>query len=258
MSSWNFRGTALDDLGIVTQVSDSLMMPARRGDNVLIPFLDGRVFVEKQFDQRPMMLGLEIVEDTRTALESKMDVVKALFGKRSLGTLTQTLEDLSVRSCQAEYAGDLNLTPVSPLCVRMVLEFMMPDPFFRGVVLFSDTTVIDASPKAYTITNDGTADERNPTIVLTGPLSNTVITNVTNGCVLTYTGTIASPRVVTIRKIGIDYVATDDLGTNVIGNVAHEPYAAFFVVDAGDNDLSVVDGTHTTGSVKVEFYPPYL
>ena len=259
MSSWSFRGTALDDLGIVTQVSDSLMMPARRGDNVLIPFLDGRVFVEKQFEQRSMALGLEIVEETRAALEAKMDVVKALFGRRSLGTLTQTLEDLSVRSCQAEYAGDLNLTPVSPLCVRMVLEFVMPDPFFRATTLFSDTTVIDASPKAYTITNAGTADERNPTIVLTGPLLNTVITNVTNGCVLTYTGTIASPRVVTITKSSTgEYTATNDLGANVIGNVTHSGDAALFVVDAGDNDLSVADGTHTTGSVKVEFYPPYL
>ena len=112
---------------------------------------------------------------------------------------------------------------------------------------------------AITITNAGTADERNPTIVLTGPLLNTVITNVTNGCVLTYTGTIASPRVVTISKSSTgEYTATNDLGANVIGNVTHSGDAALFVVDAGDNDLSVADGTHTTGSVKVEFYPPYL
>ena len=258
MSQWSFRGTALDDLGIVTQVSDSLMMPERRGDNVLIPFRDGRVFVEKQFEQRSMSLGLEIVEETLSALESKMDTVKALFGRRSLGTLSQTLEDLSVRTLQAEYAGDLNLTRVSPVSVRMILEFVAPDPFFRGSVLVSNTTVINASPKAYTVTNTGTADERNAKIVLTGPLQNVVITNVTNGCVLTYTGTIASPRVVTIETVNGMYVATDDLGANMIGNVTHEGDAALFVLDAGANSLSVVDATHTTGSVMVEFYPPYL
>ena len=60
MSSWSFRGVALDTLGIVTLVSDSFKMPERRGDNVLIPFRDGRVFVEKMFEQRVMALGLEV------------------------------------------------------------------------------------------------------------------------------------------------------------------------------------------------------
>lgn len=258
MSSWSFRGTTLDSLGYVTQVADSLMMPERRGGNVLIPFMNGRVHVEKQYEQRSMMLGLEVVESTRAALEAKMDTVKALLGRRSLGTLSQTLEDLSVRSCQAEYTGDLSLTPVSPLSVRMVLEFVMPDPFFRGATLISNTTVINVSPKTYTITNTGTAEESNPTIVLTGPLQNVVITNVTNGSVLTYTGTIASPRVVTIVRSGLDYAVTDDLGANLIGSVSHSGGAAFFVLDAGANSLSVVDATHTTGSVKVEFFPPYL
>ena len=56
MSSWSFRDVSLDDLGIVTLVSDSLMMPERRSENILIPFQDGRVFVEKQFEQRSMSL----------------------------------------------------------------------------------------------------------------------------------------------------------------------------------------------------------
>jgi phage-related protein len=258
MSSWSYRGTELDTLGIVTLVSDSLMMPERRGDNALIPFRDGRVFVEKLFEQRSMALGLEVSEDSLSALEIKMDTVKALLGGRSLGALVQTLEDLSVRTGQAEYTGDLNLSRVSPLSVRMVLEFRMPDPFFRGETLVSEIQTIDASPKTYTLTNTGTAVERNAKIVLTGPLQNTVITNVTNGCELTYTGTIASPRVVTIETVNGQFVATNDLGANVIGNVTHSGDAALFVLDAGANNLSVVDATHTTGIVKVEFYPPFL
>jgi phage-related protein len=258
MSTWSFRGTALDSLGIVTLVSDSMMMPNRRAENVLIPFQDGRIFVEKQFEQRSMTLGLEIIENSLVNLESKMDTVKALLGRRTLGTLAQTMDDLSVRTIEAEYAGDLNLKRISPQGVRLLLEFIAPDPFFRSSTLFSDTHVIDASPKAYTLTNPGTVDERNPKIVLTGPLSNVTITNITNGVSLTYTGTIASPRVVTIQKIGSDYAAADDLGANVIGNVIHSGSAALFVLEQGANSLSVVDATHTTGSVKIEFYPPYL
>ncbi len=248
----------MDSLGIVTLVSDSLKIPTRRSDNIIIPHRDGRVFVEKKFDQREMSLGLEVSADTLAGLESAVDSVKALLGKRSLGTLQQTLEDLSVRSLQAEYTGDLNLSRISPLSVRMLLEFIAPEPFFRSSVLTTDTHVIDASPKTYSITNPGTADERDPKIVLTGPLSNTVISNLTNGVSISYNAVIASPRVVTIQTVNGEYVVTDDLGANVIGNVTHSGDAALFVLNAGVNNLSVVDATHTTGSVKIEFYAPYL
>lgn len=259
MSSWAYRGTSLDSLGIVTLVSDSFKMPKRRGENILIPFLEGRIYTEKRFDERSMGLGLEITEDTLTALESKMDVVKTLLGAEGLGTLSETLADLSVRTIQAEFTEDLNLTRISPLCVRMLLEFIMPTPFFRGSVFKTDTHTIDATPETYTFNNPGTVAERNPKIVLTGPLSNITITNLTNGRTLSYNATIASPRVVTIEtSANGGYVATNDLGANVIGNVSHEGDSALFVLNAGDNSLSVVDGTHTTGTVKIEFYPPYL
>lgn len=258
MSQWSFRGTALDDLGIVTLVSDSLMMPAKRGDNKLIPFEDGREHTRKQFEQRDMTLGLEIVEDSIAALESKMDRVKKLFGKRTLGTLAQTMEDLSVRTLQAEYAGDLNLTRISPVSVRMALEFIAPFPFFRGDTLVSDAQIIDESPFEYTLTNPGTADERAPKIILTGPLENVTITNTTNDVSLSYNAAIASPRVVTIEKIGKDYSVTDDLGANMIGNVSHSGDAALFVLEADENELSVTDELAAGGTVTVEFYPPYL
>lgn len=260
MSSWSYRGTSLDTLGIVTLVTDSFKMPARRGGNVLIPFHDGRVFVEKRFEQRSMALGLEVSANSLSELEAGIDAVKMLFGRRSLGTLTQTLEDLTTRSIQAEYTGDLDPRRSSPLSVRMLLEFVCPDPFFRSSVLTTDTTTINASPKTYTVNNPGTADERNPRIVLAGPLSSPEITNTTNGVSLQYTGSISAGHSVTI-DVDVDtgeFTAVTDLAVNVIGNVTHDGDAAFFVLDAGNNALSVTDGTHTTGTVTIEFYPPYL
>ena len=121
MSEWSFRGTNLDALGFVTLVSDSLKMPKRRGDNVLVPFRHGRFFTRKYFEQRTLSLGLEIVEDSIAALEAKMDTVKALMGLGSLGTLEQRLEDLSVRNAQAECTGDLNGARTSPVSMRLVL-----------------------------------------------------------------------------------------------------------------------------------------
>ena len=258
MSSWSFRGVALDDFGIVTLVSDSLMMPERRSENILIPFQDGRVFVEKQFEQRTMSLGLEITEASLVALEGKMDTVKALLGKRSLGTLIQVLEDASVRSIQAEYTGDLHLTRVSPLCVRLLLEFIAPHPFFQGTDLVSDLQVMDAAPKNYSIINPGTADVRDPKIVLAGPLDHVVITNLTNGVSLSYNAMIDEFRIVTIQKSGSDYVAADDLGENLIGNVSHTGSSSLFILDAGENEIELLDGLAANGSVTVEFFPAYL
>lgn len=260
MSSWYFNEVDLSTLGYVTMVSDSLDMPKRRGGNKLIPLRHGRVFEEKYYDERVIELGLEIVEDSIQALEQKMDVVKALFGKTTLGLLSQVLEDETVRSAQAEFSGDLNGNRISPVSQRLVLEFTMPEPFFRSDTLISDTQTINASPKTYTLSNPGTAQETKPKITLTGPLSNTEITNTENDVSVKYNGTITAGHYVVIdvdAETG-EYTAVDDLANDVIGNVTHEGAAALFVLESGNNDLSVTDDTHTTGTVKIEFYAPYL
>lgn len=258
MSTWSYKGTLLDSLGIVTLVSDSLQMPQRRGENMLIPFRAGRVFAAKEFEQRSMALGLEVHGDTRAELEAAVDAVKTLFGGRALGTLQQTLADLTVRTAQAELMGDLDVTPVSPHAVKMVLNFVLPDPFFYGSTV-EGSVMVDASPKALAVSNPSTVEARDPTIVLTGPLENTEITNSENGVSVKYNAAIASPRVVTISKAATgEYVATDDLGANVIGNVTHSGAASLFALEPGNNDLSITDDVATTGEVELSFYPPYL
>jgi hypothetical protein len=260
VSSWSYRGTALDTLGIVTLVSDSFKMPNKRGENILIPQRDGRRFVEKRFEQRGMSLGLEIVKDSIQELEAAIDAVKALMGRRDLGNLSQTLESGSVRSAEAECTGDLNPARISPMSARMVLEFTMPNPFFYSSVLTTDTHTINASPKTYTINNPGTIDKVDPKITLTGPLNGTEITNTVNGVKVKYNAAITAGHyvVIDVDPVTDEYTAVDDLGANVIGNVTHEGDVALFVLDSGDNPVSVTDGVATTGTVKVEFYAPNL
>jgi len=88
--------------------------------------------------------------------------------------------------------------------------------------------------------------------------NNAAITNISSARIDFFTGTIASPRVVTISTSNGQYVATNDLGTNVIGNITHSGSPALMVFDTGDNTLSIADDTHTTGTVKVSFNAPYL
>lgn len=260
MSSWSYRGTSLDTLGIVTLVSDSFKMPARRGGNVQIPYRHGRLHTQKYFDQRSLSLGLEIVESSIEDLEAAIDAVKILFGGRSLGALEETLENADVRVAQAELSGDLNVTRVSPVSVKMVLEFTLPDPFLYSDTLTTNTTTINTSPKTFTVNNAGTVENCNPQITLNGPLSNPEITNTTNDVSVKYNGSISAGHsvIIDINPLTDEFRAITDLGANVIGNVTHDGDAAFMVLDAGNNAMSVTDDTHTTGTVTIEFYPPYL
>jgi hypothetical protein len=165
-----------------------------------------------------------------------------------------------VRNAYATVNRPLEVQRVTNTFARIVVEFTLCQPFFRlSTAITDNTTTIDSDPKAMVVANPGTIEERDATIILTGPLANTVITNSTNGCTLTYTGTIASPRVVTISTASTgEYVATNDLGANVIGNVSHTGASALMVFNTGNNTLSIADDTHTTGTVQVTFNAPFL
>jgi len=259
MTTWTFGGTALTSFGRVILINDYLDIADRRGDNISLPYRHGTFYVQKYYDQRKITLGIAVIDDSATALESSIDAMKKLFSVRTQQTLAMTMEDSTVRNASASVDSAIETERISPKLARVTVEFVLTSPFWRlSTAIADNTTTINANPKAMVVSNPGTIEERDATIILTGPLSNTVITNSTNGCTLTYTGTIASPRVVTISTSNGQYVATNDLGTNVIGNITHSGSPALMVFDTGDNTLSIADDTHTTGTVKVSFNAPYL
>jgi len=241
MTTWTYGGTALTTFGKVTVINDYLDLPARRGENITVPFRHGRLFVRKYYDERLLTFGIVVTAASATALETTFDTMRKLFAVGTQQVLACTLEDATVRNANATVNIPMEVERVTNTIARVIVEFALPEPFFRlSTAIADNTTTINANPKAMTVTNPGTIEERDATIILTGPLSNTVITNSTNGCVLTYTGTIASPRVVTISTNSTgEYVATNDLGTNVIGNITHSGASALMVFNTGDNTLSI-------------------
>jgi phage-related protein len=107
------------------------------------------------------------------------------------------------------------------------------------------------------VDNIGTVEERDPTITFAGPLKNIVISS-TDSVSLTYTGTLASSDTVVIKtETTGEYSAILNGVTNVIGNVTHSGTSALLVLLPGTNNLSVTTET-TGGTVKIEFYPPFL
>lgn len=260
MTSWMFAGYDLSSFGRVTLIDDYLDLPERRGGNQVVPYRHGSIFVKKYYDERILPFGITVFADTMSAMESILETLRGILSVRTEQTLSMILEDGTVRTVQACVDKQMQVVRPAPNVARIVIEFTLTKPYFRLSTIIADNeTTIDASPKAMTVTNPGTVEEVNPTIILTGPLQNTVITNSTNGAILTYTGTIASPRVVTISMdANGQFVATDDLATNVISNITHSGFPELFVLNAGINTLSITDATATTGKVKMTFYAPFV
>ena len=258
MSQWYFCDVLLDDLGIVTAVSDSHKTVEKRGENIVIPFHYGRVWNAKYFDERALTLGLEIVTESIAALEDAIDTVKALLGRSTLGELKQVMENGSVRIGYAEHIGDLGTTRSSPNSEKILLELRMPDPFFYAETITEETYVINTSPKTITMNNSGTVEERKPIITLTGPLEDVQIANETNGVTLNYSGVVpAGETVIISRNIYHEYTALWG-AVNVIGRVSHSGSSAFMILSKGDNTIKVYSDLASTGSVKFSFYAPYL
>ncbi len=259
MTTWSFGGVALSTYGKVTMLDDDLDIPDKRGSNIVIPYQHGTKFVEKYYGERKMTFGIAIRTSTALAMETLIDSLKSNIGVKAQKTLSQTREDTSVRNALASVEANYQVDRETGIFARILLEFTLASPFFRASsAITNNTTTINTNPKAMVVTNPGTVEERNPTIILTGPLQNTVITNTTNGSVLSFTGTIASPRVVTIQTVDGEYLAADDLAANKISNLSHVGDASMLTINPGTNNLSIADSTHTTGTVQITFNAPYL
>lgn len=259
MTSWTYDGINLSTFGAITVINDYLDVARKRGGNQEIPYKHGSIHIDKFYEERSLSFGIAIKVSGADDLEELMDDMKALFSSRDQKVLSNTRADLSVRTILASVEETFQVHRESYNFLKVVVIFKCASPFFRGSSLIPDnTTVIDASPKLMDVTNTGTVEECDPTIILTGPLDNVVITNTTNGSIFRYTVAIASPRVVTIQTVDGEYVATDDLSANVIGNVEYAGGESLLRLESGLNELSITSDTPTTGTIKISFYPPYL
>lgn len=258
MTTWTFDAVDLSTFGQITELNDYLDTAEKRGGDQTVPNIHGSIFVEKFFSEGEISFGIAILKDNAIALEAAFDELKALLSSRTQKYLENTRADGSVRKVLASHEGKMQVKRESYKFARVVITFKLAEPFFRATSQTVVSEVVDASPTTLDITNPGSVEECNPIIELTGPLEDTVITNTTNGVVLTYTGVIPSPRIVTLQKVGHEYIATNDLGTNVIANFSHQGREAFMVLDPGLNELSITDDNATTGEVQISFYAPYL
>jgi hypothetical protein len=259
--AWSYGSTTLATYGKVTMINDYLDIPQRRGDNQVIPYRHGTIFVPKYYDERKMTFGMAITAATATALETVFDAMRAKFAPLTEQTLSCTREDSTVRTAQATVDEPIEVDRKTNTLAFVTVTFRLANPIFRlSTVIADNTTTIDSSPHAMTVTNPGTVQERDPVITIDGPFSSITITNSTNGVALTYTGAIGASENVVIQTVSGEYTAVLSAGSaNVIGNVTHSGASALMVFEVGANTLAITSaGGDNTGTVKASFYAPFL
>jgi hypothetical protein len=260
MTTWTYGNTTLTTYGKVTLINDYLSSPARRGNNMVIPFRHGNIFVKKFYDERIMTFGIAVTAASLTALEAVFDAMRAKFAPLTEQVLQATMTDATVREANAIVNGAIQVEPITSTFAKVVVEFSLARPFFRSNTAIASTiATIDADNHDLVVDNTGTIEERDPTIILTGPLNDVVITNTTNGLTLTWTGDLADAGHhvdISTNSTG-EYIALLDNSTNEIGNVTHTGDTALMVFNVGVNHLHIHSDVTTTGTVEVTFKPPY-
>ena len=254
--AFTFGGTTLASLGVVTMIDDVQDIPQRRGENQTIPYRHGRISVKKFYDERKISIGIAVQSATGTAQDTTLDNIKKLLSPQTQQVLAMTMSDASVRNVNATIDAPLQMEWIHDTFARLVIEFVLAEPFFRSATSSTDnTTTISTTDTAMVVSNVGTLEERDPTILLTGPLTNPTIST-TDSVSVTYTGAISSTDTVTIGTLNGEYYATHSASGNVIGNVTHAGSSALLTLQPGTNNLQVTC-TATGGTVKLSFYPPY-
>jgi phage-related protein len=256
---WTFDGVRLSDFGVVTELDSYLDLPPKRSDNVLIPMRHGKVFVPKYYDSRVLSFGVEMIAGNIPELEDLFDGLKALIGTRAQKVLMNSDINGTSRSSLAEVVSQLGVTrDPDPLVAKVVIDFLLSDPFFRGSVISHQTATMDANPYSFTLHNPGTAEECKAILTLNGASDQCVITNTENNVVLEYNDVIAGGESVAV-DCGLDTAVYTPGALNVIGKIVHSGDAPFMVLVPGDNIITIEDITHANlFTVDFDFYPPYL
>jgi len=143
-TTWTFGGTALTSFGRVTLMDDYLDFPARRGENMIIPYRHGTAFAAKYFDQRLITLGIAVIAADASALETAMDTMRGLFSIRTEQTLTMTLSSGAIRTIQAAVDRPIQTQRVSDKIAKVIVEFVCSRPFWRSNTAIADNTTTAA------------------------------------------------------------------------------------------------------------------
>lgn len=147
--TWAVGSTVLNTYAYnIEQLTGREGIPPRRGENLVIPYAKGRLWMPKIEDERHLSLGMW-VRDTdsagvlpstdqarRAQLRDNIETLKALFGVySSLLSITRKIRlgsGLKTWTASAECVNTLDFTwdDAWPCVAKFVVELVMPDPYW--------------------------------------------------------------------------------------------------------------------------------
>lgn len=276
---WSIDGTSLHQYGwsIATVGGTRYGLPARRGNNLTLPYRPGSVFVTKQAAERPMNLIMWLTGtepgtgdnpahgDQRLQWNDSWDFLRRLVWKVSGRQFSLTRRwwltndegtpQLVTATALAELAGTMEPTMTGRTRADFVMELLLADPYFYGSTVTS--TVNYGADES--VVNPGHDVALNPytEVDLIGPLTNARLTNLTaDPDVWVQVSTVASGDTVRLN-IGNFTATRVTTGGNVIDRVTNGGSRHWFGLLPGANLLRL---TRTAGSghVVVRHRPPYV
>jgi hypothetical protein len=251
--------------------------PLQHGDTDVDVRLDPRVFRES-FQIIPASLSAHY--DARKAL------LRFLRPSATKMQLKWTLDNGDVRQIDCVVIDGPNFasTEREGFAQKLVVQFRAADPTFYDPTQIATTFGVGAGAGAFsyplsfpvsfggstvnqtrTITYDGTWREY-PVIVIAGPITNPIISNLTTGDKLDFTGiTISAGDSYTIDcRYGYKTV-TNAAGTNKIADLTNDSDLATFSLEAapdvagGNNDIQVTGtSANATTQVYLRYYNRYV
>ncbi len=265
--SWSYNGVNLNTKAwSVIEVSEGLGTPSHRGGNLQVPFMHGKRYIKKRYDERIVMLpmwvrGLDPItgnlpsgHSLNSALYDNIDYLTSLLGMSGQHVLRRTLPDGSTREAVAEVYRPISFVKQQDGYAKFAAEFLLVDPFFYSTIKSQDLRTISAGTFSWTLGNSGTAQVTSATITLTGPLDSPKLENLNTGVFLQYQGSIGLGESVVINTK--DFTCTKD-GTNMISAIRHGGDAYWLIIEVGNNSMKMTTGV-TGGSCRIEYYPPYF
>lgn len=252
----------------VTSIPEGI--PAKRGENISIPYLDGRRFVKKNYDERRETLNMYVLpfdesgnvpsEKTLSEqLEENVEYLKRLFGSSiNLLEYRKKMMDGTWRKAYAEVSSVIQFerkTETSRYRIFSV-ELLFPDPFFYDEAATAETFNPNLSTFSCTHNNKGIAMAKKMKIELTGGLINPKLINETTGVWFQINQSITAGTTVTLDTEKFEI--TDNLGNNLIHTIIHSGDPIWMIIASGDNSLKVICDSTPNGAITFKYNAHYL
>jgi hypothetical protein len=127
--NWSYNSVPLTAAGDYTTTEISgFAMPSIRGENIVIPMMPGRIYVDKYFDQQKIVLGITFFGTDPTDLETNIATLVAIFNKLTQASLECTYPDSGSVSGQAEVSDFQGPVYHGSTMAKATVTFLVTDP----------------------------------------------------------------------------------------------------------------------------------